>query len=102
MRQIAEAPRKMCPRCKIFLPDTYDTCPQCRGELEDACPNDKPCTHQNVAGIKVCEICGEFICPICGGHNVQPVSRITGYMSPVNAWNKAKREELKNRVRNDV
>ncbi len=36
-------------------------------------------------------------CPCCGSHNVELVTRVTGYFSKVGGWNKGKLAELKDR-----
>ncbi len=63
----------------------------------------KPCMNV-VSGISYCKLCGHHICPTigCGRHNVNPVSRVTGYISSVSGWNSAKREELKLRHRYNI
>ena len=38
-------------------------------------------------------------CPKCGSENVEHLSRITGYLQPVDGWNKGKRQELLDRKR---
>ncbi len=53
-------------------------------------------------GIKNCELCEKPICSACLNHNVQQLSRVTGYMSSVEGWNSAKLHELKNRKRYDI
>ena len=96
-----------CTTCKLIylekdLNDTA-TCKKCNGKLIKSCENDNYiCTHEITSGIKVCDICGEFVCPICGCHEVTPISRVTGYYSPVDSWCKGKYQELKDRVRYDV
>lgn len=96
-----------CQNCKLILKDTdliEGRCPECRQDVIEMCPNDTgSCSHGVVGGMKICELCGEFMCPICGAHDVEVLSRITGYYSPVSkgSWNSAKLEELKNRVRYD-
>ena len=93
-----------CNFCKLFLEDEHlvdGKCPECSNVVVEMCENDTPnCTHDIVSGVKVCEICGSFMCPECGNHDVEVLSRITGYYSPVNngSWNSAKVEELKRRV----
>jgi ribonucleoside-triphosphate reductase len=39
------------------------------------------------------------ICPHCGGKNIEWFSRVTGYLTPVKAWNAGKRAEIKDRRR---
>jgi len=36
------------------------------------------------------------------GHNVTGITRVTGYMSTTDNWNKGKIAELKDRVRSDI
>ncbi len=38
-------------------------------------------------------------CPKCGSENVEHLSRITGYLQPVDGWNKGKQQELQDRKR---
>lgn len=38
-------------------------------------------------------------CPLCRSNNVDHISRVTGYNSAVSGWNKAKQQELKDRMR---
>ena len=38
-------------------------------------------------------------CPKCGSENVEHLSRITGYLQPVDGWNKGKQQELLDRKR---
>lgn len=78
-------------------------CPKCGGKLEEMCPNDTgKCQHGLVSGVKKCELCGKWVCPLCGNHNVEPMSRVTGYYGPVNSWNKGKQAELSDRTRYEV
>lgn len=77
------------------------------GEFE-VCPahvfaaqQNKSC-HDVLAGIDTCKLCEEPMCPRCGNHNVTQVSRVTGYMSDVGGWNKAKRQELIDRQRYNI
>jgi len=76
-------------------------CPVCSvRSLKLQCTEDHTCkcalTIQ--AGIKYCEKCGKPMCE-CGSHNVQVISRITGYLSSLEGWNEGKRQELKDRNR---
>jgi len=100
---------KKCNNCKLIFEDVsliedyHGCCPVCGEFLADSCPLDVPdCTHTNVSGIAMCPECGSFICPICGGHHVDVISRVTGYLSPVDSWNNGKKQELKDRVRYNV
>ena len=36
-------------------------------------------------------------CPHCGSHNVDQITRVTGFFSKVSMWNKGKIAELKDR-----
>ncbi|MEA2071638.1 MAG: anaerobic ribonucleoside-triphosphate reductase [Asgard group archaeon] len=36
-------------------------------------------------------------CPYCGSHNVYGMSRVVGYFSKIDNWNKSKKAELKRR-----
>jgi len=63
---------------------------------------ERPSCMATVPGIKYCETCGAGMCPICSRHNVTQLSRVTGYVSAVNGWNAAKKQELKDRKRYDI
>ena len=95
-----------CYSCKLDIPDEFvieNECPACGGICALACEKDVPgCNHGVVAGLKICDVCGAFVCPICGSHDVSPISRVTGYYSPVDAWCSAKQQELKDRTRYEV
>ncbi|RMF89744.1 MAG: hypothetical protein D6733_05630 [Methanobacteriota archaeon] len=39
-------------------------------------------------------------CPSCGSHNVEHMTRVTGFFSKVGSWNKGKLAELRDRYRN--
>ncbi|RZN64872.1 MAG: anaerobic ribonucleoside-triphosphate reductase [Candidatus Methanoliparum thermophilum] len=41
-------------------------------------------------------------CPVCGGKNLEYLSRVTGYLQAVSGWNEAKKEELRNRHRYNI
>jgi anaerobic ribonucleoside-triphosphate reductase len=97
-----------CENCKLILDggDLIDgTCPECGNIPIVMCEKDiGSCNHGVVDGIATCEICGAFICPICGAHDVTAISRITGYLSPVGngSWNSAKVQELQQRHRYEI
>ena len=97
-----------CQQCKLILKDTdlvEGCCPECKSVPVEMCENDTgSCNHGVVGGMKVCDKCGEFMCPECGAHDVQVISRVTGYYSPVGngSWNSAKVQELKDRNRYEV
>ena len=50
-----------------------------------------------------CGYCDEFndTCPVCGGHNIQQLRRVTGYLTGnyKTAFNKGKQEEVEKRVK---
>ena len=94
-----------CCNCKLIFKMELDKCPECNNELVKLCTNDPGvCEHTDtiVSGIKTCDKCGEFICPICGNHDVEVLSRITGYYSPLSAWNSGKLQEIKDRKKYEV
>lgn len=79
-----------------------DQCPECgdAGVLRIMCPNDHAgCTHDIVEGIAYCDICGEPVCPKCKSHDIEALSRITGYIQAVSGYNAGKAQELKDRQR---
>jgi ribonucleoside-triphosphate reductase len=42
-------------------------------------------------------------CPVCNSHELDHISRITGYLQAVSGWNTAKKQELKDRKKyNDL
>lgn len=76
---------------------------------ENPCPmhlwaavNKNKCTHELKSGIKNCPVCDSPMCPDCMNHNVDQLSRVTGYMSNVGGWNAAKKQELKDRRRSNL
>ena len=52
-----------------------------------------------VKGIELCPICENPMCPACGNHCVEQLSRVTGYFQAVSHWNAAKKQELEDRQR---
>jgi ribonucleoside-triphosphate reductase (formate) len=40
-------------------------------------------------------------CPKCGSKNVYGISRVVGYFSRINNWNKSKKAEFKSRQKGD-
>lgn len=97
-----ELKRYKCNNCKMIVWET--PCPNCGTVgIDKMCPADHcHCSHEVVEGFSFCEICEEPICPKCNSHNVQILSRITGYIQPFNGWNAAKVAEFKDRKRYDV
>jgi anaerobic ribonucleoside-triphosphate reductase len=55
-----------------------------------------------------CLDCGKTVrglhpsCPKCSSPNIEGITRVTGFFSKTNSWNKGKLGELKDRVRNQV
>jgi hypothetical protein len=97
-----------CVNCFLFI-NTEDVvfkgekripcCPVCGEEVPKACPNDHcHCGHAVVERVAYCRICGKAMCPICYTHDVEQISRVTGYLQAVGGWNAAKQQELKDRV----
>jgi hypothetical protein len=80
-------------------------CPICNSKnIAEHCELDRPCRcgkdiHETV---KLCEKCGEPVCPVCNCHDVAAISRITGYMSEIGGWSFAKRQEFKDRKRYNI
>jgi hypothetical protein len=64
--------------------------------------NDAKCHREMVPNTKECPLCGHPICPDCGNHVVDVISRVTGYLSTVSGWNEAKQQEFNDRTRYDV
>lgn len=61
--------------------------------------NRKKCGQSLVPNIVGCPVCGNPCCPRCFNHEVEQLSRVTGYVSAVGGWNAAKKQELKDRHR---
>lgn len=64
--------------------------------------NNKKCNKEMVANTASCSVCGSPICPDCGNHNVEQLSRVTGYLSTVSSWNAAKKQEFLDRERHNL
>lgn len=64
--------------------------------------NDKKCNRQMVPNTEACPLCGNPVCPDCMNHNVEQLSRVTGYLSNVGSWGAAKQQEFKDRQRHDL
>jgi len=105
LEEIPEEQREYtCNACKLIIKsgDLVDgKCPACNSSdaLVQRCPldTDHDCGKVHATGFEKCPICGNFICPECGNHQVDAISRITGYLSPVKAWNHGKSAELSDR-----
>ena len=96
-----------CTGCHHVIPASAlnaGTCPVCGAtDLTPMCPLDNvTCQHGVVAGTEVCPICGAFVCPVCGCHDVNVISRVTGYLGSVDSWNSAKQQEFRDRVRSTI
>lgn len=91
----------ICTICSKVFSGNKGTCPDCHtSHTQVMCPLDHAdCTHEIVAGIATCPVCGSFICPECGSHDVTALSRVTGYMSDAANWNAGKKQELADRTR---
>ncbi len=61
--------------------------------------HDSKCSRQMVPNTEACPLCGSPVCPDCMNHNVEIISRVTGYLSTVSGWNEAKQQEFKDRQR---
>jgi len=100
-----ELPSKQfyCKECQAFSPTSI--CNSCgKPELDLKCIlyTEDSCKHSGYVIPQRCPVCGEMICPDCGSHNIQIVSRVTGYLSPVSNWSKGKQQELFDRTRNSI
>jgi len=49
-----------------------------------------------------CPVCDNAMCPTCGSHCVDQISRVTGYMQAVSGWNAAKKQEYIDRKRHNI
>lgn len=61
--------------------------------------NDAKCNKEMVPNTAKCPVCGSQVCPDCMNHNVDIISRVTGYLSTVSGWNAAKKQEFEDRQR---
>lgn len=61
--------------------------------------NNRKCNKELVPNTAVCPVCGAPVCPDCMNHNVDVISRVTGYLSTVSGWNESKQQEFKDRKR---
>lgn len=95
-----------CKRCFLILyeKDLEDGCCPVCGEIPEVpCEKDVPfCPHDIVESIAFCPVCGEGVCPKCGCHDVEQLTRITGYIQSVDGFNEGKRQEVKDRNRYDI
>jgi hypothetical protein len=98
--------RYKCNLCHIIIKEEHlveGNCPECGKEVEKMCLNDHlcTCTEDIFSGLWFCKACGKPICP-CGSHDVEQISRVTGYLAEVNGWNSGKLAELKDRQHYNV
>jgi len=61
--------------------------------------NNAKCHREMVPNTAQCPVCGSPVCPDCMNHNVDIISRVTGYLSTVSGWNESKKQEFKDRQR---
>jgi len=97
--------RQFIDRCQTYIKEARD------GKLFEVkdpgqCPlaiwvahNDAKCHRETVPNTAQCPLCGNPMCPDCGNHVVDQLSRVTGYLSTVGNWNEAKKQEFKDRER---
>ena len=95
-------------RCKTYLKEARDG-KKLKVNSPKECPmaawvayNGAKCNKEMVANIASCPICGLPICPDCGNHAVEQLSRVTGYLSGVSGWNAAKKQEFLDRDRHNL
>lgn len=95
--------RYKCHVCKYILEEedlNGNLCPACGIAPVVMCELDHcGCHHEITSGSAYCPECGEAVCPICNCHDVEVISRVTGYMQDVRGWNAGKQQELKDRHR---
>jgi hypothetical protein len=61
--------------------------------------NNAKCHREMVPNTAACPLCGRPVCPDCMNHNVDIISRVTGYLSTVSGWNDSKKQEFEDRNR---
>lgn len=95
-------------RCKAWM-DEFNDSQQIKVKTPVSCPvhvwvesNRKACCRELVPNTTFCEVCGEACCPDCLSHNVQQISRVTGYMGDIAGWNAGKKQEFKDRKRHQI
>jgi hypothetical protein len=98
-----------CELCKHILQSEdliEGKCPECHTEPVSMCSADiGSCKHpgeDQFGVLKFCPICGAACCPICNSHDIEQISRITGYLSAISGWGNGKVAELKDRVHYDA
>ena len=96
---VPESGKWKCHTCHLIVDS--NPCPNC-GEVHllKMCVLDHcECTHGILEGLEYCPICKQPVCPECGSHDVEQISRVTGYLQDVSGWNAGKQQELKDRAR---
>lgn len=96
----------ICRECKKYLKDIDlidGKCPICGDLPSKTCEADHSCKCAIEVHDKhnLCPVCDAPVCP-CGSHDIIIISRVTGYLSEVFAWNAAKTQEWKDRRRIDL
>ena len=64
--------------------------------------NKAKCPKEMASLTATCPLCDNPVCPDCMNHNVEQLSRVTGYLSGVSGWNKAKQQEFVDRTRHNI
>lgn len=64
--------------------------------------NRAKCKRDTIPNTATCPLCGYPCCPDCMNHNVEQLSRVTGYLSGVSSWGAAKKQEFKDRQRFNI
>lgn len=105
---MALSKQKAIERCKEWLKE-FNGGKQIKVKNPMDCPmaqwvayNDKKCSREMVPNTETCQICGSPVCPDCLNHNVEQLSRVTGYLSTVSGWNEAKKQEFKDREHYEI
>lgn len=95
-------------RCKAWLSE-FNSNEQIKVTHPSKCPvsvwvehHHLFCAQEVIADTTYCEICGEPCCPECGNHNVEQLSRVTGYVGNVSGFNAGKKQEFKDRQRFNI
>lgn len=83
---------------KLFDVRANETCPLATWVAY----NDAKCAREMVPNTAACPLCGNPMCPDCMNHVVDQLSRVTGYLSTVDSWNAAKKQEFKDRQRYEL
>jgi anaerobic ribonucleoside-triphosphate reductase len=84
-----------------LLPD--QKCPECKTTVIVMCQRDHcHCSHDITETLAYCPDCKAPMCPLCESHDVEQISRVTGYLGAVSGWSAGKAQELKDRVRTNI